>query len=360
MAPALEAASKLQPQPLLSQELLDTIISELEDGGSLKSCSVAGSLLRDTSQRILFQPVTSTSGITHNYEAAYNFLAGSPHIAGYIARVKIQMPDILHGTPADVESLQQVLAKLMNVRRCTLDGTTSLFRWKHLAPPLASSLLDFIARQPLRELHVNMIARIPKDTLLHLVAGASQSLSPARSQLVGPPGIQIEYGGVASSVYSAALPYGRRDYPLRSPYTRTSPSCLDIPSLSYPPLPPLPRLQTLELAVPFLHRDIPWFINTLTHVLAPTSYPVLTNLILILLMVLAAPRHLPTAQRLAALDAAHAAHPAAPRLRWLFRFLKQEGPAHIADLVDEVQKLIPTTYGMGRLVVKVYDEHRGT
>ncbi|KAJ7444209.1 hypothetical protein FB451DRAFT_1189747 [Mycena latifolia] len=126
---------------------------------------------------------------------------------------------------------------------------------------------------------------------------------------------------------------------------------MDIPSLSFPPLPPLPGPQTLELDVPFLQRYIPWFIHTLTRGLTPSFYPALTDLtVTLLLIVLPAPRGPLTAQQLAA---ALAAHPAIPRIWWLFKFPEQEGPAHIADLVDEVQRWMPTAHARVHLVVEM-------
>ena len=87
----------------------------------------------------------------------------------HITRLQIWLRD----PPADFDSLQQILAKLVNVRWCTIDGRYITFLWKDLTPALATAFIDFLSRQPLRGLHLNLIERIPPIAFLH----AAPSLS---------------------------------------------------------------------------------------------------------------------------------------------------------------------------------------
>ncbi|KAF8211967.1 hypothetical protein K438DRAFT_1957760 [Mycena galopus ATCC 62051] len=104
-------------------ELLDAILCEIDDTESLKACSLAASALRSPSQRILLSASTIK---VENFVQIWKLFTESPHIEEYV-----------------------------HVRSCRLNGAwyecTQYSNFPLLSgiPPL---LLDFLARQPLREL----------------------------------------------------------------------------------------------------------------------------------------------------------------------------------------------------------------
>ncbi|KAJ7266863.1 hypothetical protein B0H12DRAFT_1229995 [Mycena haematopus] len=145
--------SKSTRSPAFPPELIDAIICEIDDVESLKACSVVASSLRSRSQRILFSALTVKA---ENYAAVFKLLTESPHIADYITNLIIMT--LQHAvTCSDI--FCQILAKLQNVRRCTLDGVRGRIRMhcargRRIVPPLLipPPVFDFLVRQPLREL----------------------------------------------------------------------------------------------------------------------------------------------------------------------------------------------------------------
>ncbi|KAJ7665132.1 hypothetical protein DFH06DRAFT_1127499 [Mycena polygramma] len=167
----------------LPQDVVDDIVSELDDAAALKACSLAGSAFRGPCQRTLLQSLTLSSRILdtpryraicallrespHGFTEAYDLFEESPHIAGYIKRLNIRM--YRHATPAQLESLGQVLGKLENVRLCEIHGHKDLdgyMSWNDMGP---GPLLDFLSRQNLRELHLSGIGSIPSTVFMNML-----------------------------------------------------------------------------------------------------------------------------------------------------------------------------------------------
>ncbi|KAJ7458165.1 hypothetical protein FB451DRAFT_1564021 [Mycena latifolia] len=146
---------------MVPHDVVDAIIDELDDIEALKTCSLAGTLFRDTSQRILLRSMTLTNSAnpSKNYRAACTLLKVSPHIAIYARRLQIQIPSV-HDS-ADTSSLQDVLSKLANVQQCIVDSSDGLLTWNKLTPAVRSSFFSFLSRQRLRELRVQFIKALP-------------------------------------------------------------------------------------------------------------------------------------------------------------------------------------------------------
>ncbi|KAJ6502272.1 hypothetical protein C8R45DRAFT_614192 [Mycena sanguinolenta] len=137
-------------------ELLEAICSEITDIESLKSCSLAASALRYPCQRILLSSLTLK---VQNHASVCKLLAESSHIAEYVVSLTILLAMQHLMTSEDLESLYGILGKLHRVRRCILDGSSfrSLYSAVARSSPVPPVLLEFFARQPLRELRLNRI-----------------------------------------------------------------------------------------------------------------------------------------------------------------------------------------------------------
>ncbi|KAJ6457250.1 hypothetical protein C8R45DRAFT_564868 [Mycena sanguinolenta] len=152
----------------LPQELVNAIVREIDDTPSLKACALAGLIFRDACQRVLLSSLTLKN---ENAGAAQAFLAESPHVATYITRLEIQF---FKGrlTEAKLHAVQQhiqnVIGQLTNVHHCIMAGTLN----GDSTPAFMSAVLDLLARQPLRELNVRHLSRIPLDIILRLLASA--------------------------------------------------------------------------------------------------------------------------------------------------------------------------------------------
>jgi hypothetical protein len=108
-----------------------------------------------------------------NCIAAHALLTESPRVAAYITRLTIFLPskDTIPEEVEEVESLVQILSRLANVRRCILEGDIEI-DWQDLAPSLSSVIPDFLARQPLHELHVLDIKMMPLPVFSRLLRAA--------------------------------------------------------------------------------------------------------------------------------------------------------------------------------------------
>ncbi|KAJ6516530.1 hypothetical protein C8R47DRAFT_399561 [Mycena vitilis] len=158
----------------IPQELVNTIVAEVDDVSALKACSLAGSAFRDATQRGLFQSITLTSwphsvSQSGNYAAACALFAQSPHLATYVLDLKI----LLQNRRADLDHLQRILPMLVKARRCIIDGYVHQFRWHDMTEGLDAAFSQFFSRETLRELRLFRIIGTGDSVFL----GATPSLS---------------------------------------------------------------------------------------------------------------------------------------------------------------------------------------
>ncbi|KAJ7472896.1 hypothetical protein B0H11DRAFT_2037711 [Mycena galericulata] len=179
------------------QELIDTILQEVEDTDSLKLCSLAASTLRGASQRRLLHSLTVNDGILgsnrcRSYRAACSLVTESTHLADYITRLTLRVSSD-NASDASVQSLRQLLNKLRNVRRCTIEGDGG-DSWDYLAP-LMPVVFDFIQARNLTELHVMYLRQLPAPALVLLVSSTpTVSLYDVTTQ----PDITVDVPSAAS------------------------------------------------------------------------------------------------------------------------------------------------------------------
>ncbi|KAJ7046030.1 hypothetical protein C8F04DRAFT_1322506 [Mycena alexandri] len=149
----------------LPQELIDAIIHRVEDKPSIKACSIVASQFRESAQRILFGslvPIIMCSDLLyfdHKVIAALALLEESPHLAPYITKLHLCLRQQWGGElGADIQRLDEFLGRLMNVRRCVLEGTPQGMsmpeQWTQNLGPVVPTIMTFLKRQQLSELHV--------------------------------------------------------------------------------------------------------------------------------------------------------------------------------------------------------------
>ncbi|KAF7367272.1 hypothetical protein MSAN_00789100 [Mycena sanguinolenta] len=144
----------------IPQELVDAIVNEVGEIETLKACSLVASTFRHPSRRLLLSSLTIEA--TKDHTPLSRLFSESPYIAKYVVCLTIKTP--VNGKASlDVECFSSILANLQNVRGCTLEGEWHSPDDKHNSrdskiPPL---LLDFLARQPLRELRLTHIELTP-------------------------------------------------------------------------------------------------------------------------------------------------------------------------------------------------------
>jgi hypothetical protein len=136
----------------LPQELLDTIVQNIDDSPTLKSFSLTGPQLREKSQHILLHSLTLREHWGH--QRKHNFLQNSPHIVAYITDLTLYIPgppdvDDEDDDPLGVTDTQWILDQLENVHHCVFSGrySSSPIHWYSVPFTLSSAHVVFIARQ---------------------------------------------------------------------------------------------------------------------------------------------------------------------------------------------------------------------
>ncbi|KAJ6532409.1 hypothetical protein B0H19DRAFT_1241827 [Mycena capillaripes] len=379
---------------LLPQELIDSIVDEVHDIPTLKSCALAGSPCLRSSQRILLASLTLSPGsdgtrIPANYSAAQMHLTESPHVASYVTQLTIQVS--WHTSSAEVEDLLQVLNLLTRVRLCILDGRKTLLHWgRELDCRLADAIPSFLLRQPLHELIVDSVMQLPLSTLARFLRTAAAvsflcvyldqddpaELSGVRFSQASPLKRLSFSHGCDTVCKVLALPQftchlsGLRDLEIPIPYIHPD----DVPGqrlISYSahtlerigvrvggnsprpmrPLPHLPALLRLEFILPLPTFDVPWLVDTsLTFI---HSSPTLSELLITFDPL---PTPMPSGavalgrrgDLLADLDCALVEHPAGPSVTWRLE-LSADDETTLNKVVAVVLHAMPRMHDAGRL-----------
>ncbi|KAF8142621.1 hypothetical protein K438DRAFT_1784583 [Mycena galopus ATCC 62051] len=384
------------PSLEVPQELLTSIVSEVDDIDSLKACSLARSGLRRASQRLLFwsfhvggDPERPPS----SYGPACVLLENSPHIAAYIIRLHLILPHIGIIEP---ERLPQILSKLVNVHHCSFTGGG--YHWVDLAPGTAPVLFEFLSHQPLQELHVENLYEIPPTPLLGLLTAAPRlALSYMSVERKHVDLLVLLPSPHASGLQRLAIPWcsspwasdeitqfltqpGFMSYTqsLRFLCTAVAHSNANLiagcantlehirftsPAGSRPALflPRSPALRSVEInTAASLENDLVWFADTICPLLTGNSSPALTDIIMTLYNLRVIDDELaelwdyfnPSAARL---DAALAQHPAAPRIRWRIDPSEPYAAALVVAFTELARNGLRRAHENGRLVIEVYE-----
>ncbi|KAJ6558082.1 hypothetical protein B0H19DRAFT_128220 [Mycena capillaripes] len=370
--------------PSIPTELVDAILLEVEQKETLKTCSLAGSALRYPSQRILLHSLTIDG------PAICAFLEDSPHIATYITRLTINLPPrVVH--PNSVIHWE-VLRLLSNVRRCILSGNNYGWNDRDRAVTLPSPVLEFLARQPLRELHVMSVENIPLSSFCRLlnvaptvfflrVSISEESLgdfSAVNPPQAGPTVTELRLKENTQTIcevlarpqfafYIAALHHLEISVDLKG-YARANAllhtvahtlqrvqfNCLAIdPALPVLPHPPLSVLRRLEFTLDRYDCDEEWVRPTILPLLAPTAMPVLADLVITLYCLmtdsLSTPLQGLDPGLLAALDDGLVAHPASPVITWRIQI-----PVGDTLFATVVRRAMSKVAAEGRFVLETY------
>ncbi|KAJ6566777.1 hypothetical protein B0H19DRAFT_713859 [Mycena capillaripes] len=344
----------------------------------------------------------SSSSLTlkaESYGAARVFLQESPNVGWcYITRLVIRMPNEI--ASADVEDILQILTLLRNVRLCRLDGRYPHVNWKSkLDHRFSTAIPDFLASQPLRELHVNSVSEIPAMVFFRLLRAAPSIFftcvwvaRPEENELSIVPVTtastikRLSFTHGCDSAYTLlALPQfafhssALQELETAVPFRDVEPVYghamisyaahtlerlkVRIDGQSPPPILPLPFLPELrylefKCALQDFIYGVPWFVDTIPIFLASSSC--LAELIVTL--------HVPTTQAdlsqefnselLVALDDALVVHPGSPSLACHFKWMAGEGTLTLTAFVGLVRQGMPKMFHQGRLSFEQLQDDR--
>lgn len=345
----------LTSMPRVPNELIEAIIREVTDIPSLKNCSLAGSPLRAPCQRILLHSLELKVDRVGrpNYAAVRFFLYESPHVAEYITKLALWLPTA--NTPnSEVESFLQILGQLGNVKWCPIVTMAQFYYdWTDLDARVASAVLEFFPRQPLREITLNSIPNIPTSAFLSLLTTApkismvfvSCAADPNDSPAMTPRTPTLTSLSIRTQPDSILALLARPQHLFHTKHLRQLElSVTDIeyvhshallrsaaqqlesiifhceslgPAVLTPP--PLPALGEIEFTMTASACNGPWFKDTILTILGPNCSPALTSITLTLTNV--CDDQPPHAVRLetglmSSLEDALIGHPASPSIRW--------------------------------------------
>ncbi|KAJ6517277.1 hypothetical protein C8R47DRAFT_250978 [Mycena vitilis] len=378
----------------IPQELIDAIVGEVDefDLESLRACSLVGQAFRYPSQRILLRSITVKfwdSWPSKSPSAVIALFEESAHIVPYITRLTIS----LRFPTLEFEGLEHIFSLLVNVRRCAISSFGQEIAFTRT---MAGPFLPFLARQPLRELHLAKLSDFPVADFLRMapsisftavtpslaMADAPAEASPVIRDLVLHPGSDALVAFFSTPpVRPSVSALSRRlsvvpDKSHANPLVTLAARCLEhvhfncITTLESPmQLHPLPLLHLLEFRVSFLKHDYHLVLNpivdTITYILTSNTSPTLAKITL----------HFPSWKDrlklpllpMTAMDEALTAHPSV-HLRWRMNFNVDErerrqtrfpGADYLVSrytLQNSVRQALPLAHARRRLLVEEYRE----
>ncbi|KAJ7799101.1 hypothetical protein B0H14DRAFT_2904348 [Mycena olivaceomarginata] len=331
-------------------------------------------MFRDASQRILLRSLT----LKTNVKETHILLEESPHFASYVTRLVVRQGATT--IKSQHKSVEQVLGKLTNVRYCIIFASQQ-------NPTFTSTLLDFLARQPLRELTVISRDAVPQAIILHLITTApiiTFALMPLRKDQ-DPIMFSVEIPGPRPPRAEDLMVLEMENYMgdlydfLAQPQLKSYTSMLrrlfisfflfrDINTGVKLLLATAPQLEHLHLQVEFSlvlpQIMTPWFSDLISSTLSTS--PLLADIVVSFMPITSGQRAAlgpifvdvlsPT------LDVALAAHPRRPAIRWRhdFKGCDERSSAEIlAQFTAGVQTAMPKAHEERRLVVEKYQHDRG-
>ncbi|KAJ7821724.1 hypothetical protein B0H13DRAFT_1920545 [Mycena leptocephala] len=358
-------AHSLSTLPDLPQEVINNIVAELNDVEALKACSLAGPLSAI--------PASASSSSTSHLVLVFWIPRDivhyeSPHLGRFIKYLTIRI--YRNASPAQLDSLRNVLSKLTNVRRCSIYGND--LHWKNIIP---GPLVDFLSSQQLFKLHLSSITAIPPVAFLQAspslsfcnislerdVEGVSWSASPSASieDLVLHPRTSDIY---ALLTHPVSIPYinalRRLSLDPNNCHTGTliAAAADEDPYIRAPVvLPALPALRFVEafIGLPTERTKITFLLDTITSVLTSSRSSVIDEIVVTFEHV-SDPEVLlpaPDMRAMAGLDAELLGHSAAPPIRWRISFAVAE---HATAYANHVKGRMPLANAKGKLVVEEY------
>ncbi|KAJ7438088.1 hypothetical protein B0H11DRAFT_594033 [Mycena galericulata] len=390
----------------LPQELVDNILENVgfED---LKICSLSAPNLRFASQRILLSSltlgtVTPEKQIVSNFSAVYTLLDESPHLIAYITHLRIYSYPLTNASPTEIETFQKIFRKLMNVRRCDIGvrgerARMGIFK-KTLSPAISETITAYMSHHDLAEVHVRdvalspdvvslLVSRTPKLTFIHTeVHGDSDIPFFSMTRTSGPSSLEIGSGSDSLCGFLSSPHFTQYTESLRRlsivPYQLHSTRLLMVVSsrLEYvhfnglglrsrytiSPLPSMPSLRFVSIAVLFMDRHRSWFPVILSSILDSSS----TTLEEILIFTCNYPGQRASLLReplnpgiMTSLDNRLATHLVRPRLRLcydLHTLSESQQESLFPPLTENILQGMPRIHEQGRLVVEKCSHEAGT
>ncbi|KAJ7064631.1 hypothetical protein C8F01DRAFT_1127534 [Mycena amicta] len=178
---------------VFAPEQFALVLDHVQDPKTLKSCSLAGRILREPSQQILFHTLSLGDADSKKCQRLTKLLSELSHIHTRVKSLVLSVPqlwghDVRWELPNPIEErdgsreMVDALAELLtHVRQCSLlPGFSSSYweyaYWCNMPSTFRALILEFLVQQRplLVELHLQSIQRIPIHTVLTMMTLAPE------------------------------------------------------------------------------------------------------------------------------------------------------------------------------------------
>ncbi|KAF7369421.1 hypothetical protein MVEN_00271400 [Mycena venus] len=349
----------------IPQELIYAIVDFIDDTQTLKTCALVGAAFREPSQRLLFRSLWLRE--RGNCSSVLNLLRDSPHLAEYFTYLAFSLPAV----PSEVEEFHVVLDKLSNVRCCHIIARDNLLSWHNLPPEQGVSIVGFLKRQRISELHIESLEDLPTTILVQflIMAPTISLIRPEAFAFPNPPNVvnvvaspevlprmtnirKFSVDPICPPAKQLLAAFAHKLDHLRLELTdRAKLATTVTPGLS---LPPLPRIRSVELVFDIPRRDTANFLASISSILTATR-PHLVEICITYLLMLPPILDRPPVNFLGpatmtALQGLFVNSVASPLLR-LRLHARRNQEEHFLKLATSLQQGMPVLHGQGKLIV---------
>ncbi|KAJ7259251.1 hypothetical protein C8J57DRAFT_1639882 [Mycena rebaudengoi] len=154
----------------LPQELVNSIVDQLDDYLSLTSCALVSTSFVAPAQQAIFKSLCIHTELSHRHPtplAASDSLAAFPHLATYIRLLQFDLSHL----ESEVQALESIFLAVRNLERLIISGAGMLYQ--SIAPALQTAIQDIITLPSLSGLHLVSINDLPSDFIYRAASSVS-------------------------------------------------------------------------------------------------------------------------------------------------------------------------------------------
>jgi hypothetical protein len=154
----------------LPQELVNSIVDQLDDYSSLTSCALVSTSFVVPAQQAIFKSLCIHTELSHRHPtplAASDSLAAFPHLATYIRLLQFDLSHL----ESEVQALESIFLAVRNLERLIISG--SGMQWSFVPSALKIGIQNIIALPSLYGLHLVTIYNLSSDFIYHAASSVS-------------------------------------------------------------------------------------------------------------------------------------------------------------------------------------------
>ncbi|KAJ7256931.1 hypothetical protein C8J57DRAFT_1721247 [Mycena rebaudengoi] len=162
--------SRTHAMASLPQELVNSIVDQLDDYSSLTSCALVSTSFVAPAQQAIFKSLWMRTEGSQRHPTlleASDSLAAFPHLATYIHLLKIDISHLEH----EIQALESIFLAVRKLERLIISGAG--MRWSSIPPALYTAIQDIITLPSFYGLHLVSIDDLPSDFIYRAASSVS-------------------------------------------------------------------------------------------------------------------------------------------------------------------------------------------